>query len=542
MLYIITCTCGNRMEVTRDPRGHQGRCSKCLRSFVGDDSNVQCIPEGPVLHQNCQEQSRSRTDKEEPSLEAVSDTHPKETSSIAEQPPEAVRAEEDAKLGDHTAAPSQGDGLTGTVVALTKKRMYSLVVANGLAFLVAWTIGDFFGSFWPVGPAVYLVILYPAFFFLFGLGTWSTRQALGEHTAWAAEDERRHIIRERMGVTTGYDERSDANRYLGHAAGVVGGIGVRGYMAGGALLKWLRAQPVPEQAATHRKIGTILLFAPIVLLLPSLVTAMQNKQTGRRAHEWRQTGDRIIALYEDGEYPTCIEECTAIIEGGECPSEYVWHYYSRRALSRHRLGEYQGALDDYPVAVAKCPTVNDDLRGSMHLCMAECSAKLDRPAEAIAACTEIIDDLPNTALDYRISAYAQRAPLHRKLGDREAAVRDYTQAIDLTEKNFRREVETLNLPAVYRKFAWLLATAPEDRLRNGPRAIELAQRSLRLYKGDHQARYLEALAAAQAESGQVDQAVQTQQKALDGYTDEEARAACSKRLEAYMQGNAWREN
>jgi tetratricopeptide (TPR) repeat protein len=61
--------------------------------------------------------------------------------------------------------------------------------------------------------------------------------------------------------------------------------------------------------------------------------------------------------------------------------------------------------------------------------------------------------------------------------------------------------------------AWLLATAPDDMLRDGSQAVRLAERAADL-TGRREAGALDALAAAYAEAGLFDRAVETAQTAL----------------------------
>jgi tetratricopeptide (TPR) repeat protein len=63
------------------------------------------------------------------------------------------------------------------------------------------------------------------------------------------------------------------------------------------------------------------------------------------------------------------------------------------------------------------------------------------------------------------------------------------------------------------RLAWLLATHREERVRNGPRAVELARRACAL-AGNRDALLLNTLAAAYAETGQFEQATATAQQAL----------------------------
>ena len=62
--------------------------------------------------------------------------------------------------------------------------------------------------------------------------------------------------------------------------------------------------------------------------------------------------------------------------------------------------------------------------------------------------------------------------------------------------------------------AWVLATCPNPQVRNGPKAVELAQQADQLIAGKTPA-ILSTLAAAYAESGRFPEAVATAQRALD---------------------------
>jgi tetratricopeptide (TPR) repeat protein len=69
-----------------------------------------------------------------------------------------------------------------------------------------------------------------------------------------------------------------------------------------------------------------------------------------------------------------------------------------------------------------------------------------------------------------------------------------------------------NNASVLSQLAWVLATSPEAAVRNGARAVELAQRAVQL-RGGGNLNDLDALAAACAEAGRFDEAVATAQQA-----------------------------
>jgi tetratricopeptide (TPR) repeat protein len=64
------------------------------------------------------------------------------------------------------------------------------------------------------------------------------------------------------------------------------------------------------------------------------------------------------------------------------------------------------------------------------------------------------------------------------------------------------------------RLARLLAASPEERLRNGPAAVQFAERACRA-ASQQDPMMLDALAAAYAEAGRFDEAVATAQRAID---------------------------
>ena len=61
--------------------------------------------------------------------------------------------------------------------------------------------------------------------------------------------------------------------------------------------------------------------------------------------------------------------------------------------------------------------------------------------------------------------------------------------------------------------AWMLATSPDDGTRNGPEAVELAERACEATDHSHPG-YMDTLAAAYAETGQFEKAITTIQRAV----------------------------
>ena len=84
----------------------------------------------------------------------------------------------------------------------------------------------------------------------------------------------------------------------------------------------------------------------------------------------------------------------------------------------------------------------------------------------------------------------------------------------LAAKQFARAVEVSpDNPFLLNRLAWLLATSPEDEVRNGTRAVELAGRAV-LLTSRQDIMSLETLSAAYAEAGRFDEAVAAGREAL----------------------------
>src|SRR5262249_53959382 len=153
-----------------------------------------------------------------------------------------------------------------------------------------------------------------------------------------------------------------------------------------------------------------------------------------------------------------------------------------------------------------------------------------------------IEDLDEAIrLDPRFAdAYYQRGHVWMAKRDYDKAIRDYTEAIRLdsqdaiyyssrgyawaSKKDFDKAIqdytEAIRLAPqhsfAYSDLAWLLATCPEGKVRDGGRAIQLATRACEL-TGWQCGRELEVRAAAYAETGGVACAAVYQLLALNAY-------------------------
>jgi tetratricopeptide (TPR) repeat protein len=204
-------------------------------------------------------------------------------------------------------------------------------------------------------------------------------------------------------------------------------------------------------------------------------------------------------------------------------------------------------------AIAVCPSYIEARMKRMQIWLKR--KDLNQAMSEIAA---ILQYDPNN-----LSAHVSSAAIHEKRGEADAAIADCDKALSIdpqcafalkergdilmTQKKYSLALTDLNKAvklsptneSYQNSLAWVLATCAESKYRNGQRAVELAEKSVRTVRN---ANNLDTLATAYAEVGRFDDAVKTQQEVIKvaGKNHPEWEDF-NKRLDWYRQKKPWRQ-
>jgi tetratricopeptide (TPR) repeat protein len=286
----------------------------------------------------------------------------------------------------------------------------------------------------------------------------------------------------------------------------VGFIAVLGMLAGGALP--LRADDASDAVAkgnlayrNNRYEEAILDYSEALRLNPNDALTY---------------GTRGMAYAKKGFFTQAIEDFSNFIR---LNPEFVDGYLYRGSAYEAERNHDQ-AIADYNTALR----LNPDNAQAFAALAVTYEAKGDHP-KAIANCRRALQHNPNY-----VPFFYNRGNVDRRNGDYERAIADYSDAVQIRP----------DLAVAYNGLAWVLATAPQDNLRNGSKALEYAQKAYGLTQGKIAATF-ETLAAAAAETGDFTAAVTWETKYL-GTSLPPARAEAGKqRLGLYQRNLPYRE-
>ena len=192
-----------------------------------------------------------------------------------------------------------------------------------------------------------------------------------------------------------------------------------------------------------------------------------------------------------------------------------------RGLIAAERNDYPAAIRDFRKLVAQKP---DDAVIMAQLAMLYMAAK--QPRQAIRRFTRSIE------LDEKnFGSWRGRSDAEISIGDHKAARADLEKALELQPDD----------AGVLNNLAWLLATSPDDAIRDGKRAIELARKACEetQWKQPH---IISTLAAGYAETGDFAEARKFSKQAVESEgSSPEVKTQLQGELASYEAEKPWRE-
>jgi tetratricopeptide (TPR) repeat protein len=216
-----------------------------------------------------------------------------------------------------------------------------------------------------------------------------------------------------------------------------------------------------------------------------------------------------------GKYEEAIADFTRV---AEMNPEYSNAWFNLGEI-RSEMGDFKKAAADYSKAIELDP---QDAKAWVGRGVAR--LRLQLASEALQDLERALELAPDEA-----DSLAQRGDAHQCLGNWERAAEDFRRANDLDKQS----------AAAYRGAAWLMATCPEERFRKPELAIQAATRAIEL-AGSSDYRLLDTLAAAYANAGKFEEAVQTVEKAIHAVRDLQVADVLRRRLALYREKKPYR--
>jgi tetratricopeptide (TPR) repeat protein len=201
------------------------------------------------------------------------------------------------------------------------------------------------------------------------------------------------------------------------------------------------------------------------------------------------------------------------------------------ANAHHNLGNALaelGRLDEAVSEYRKALRIDPDL-AKAHYQLGTTLIDMGKPDDAITEFRRTLEIEPDD-----VDARYNLGVLLNRQGKTAEAVVQWREALRL------RPDDT----GILDELAWTLATCPEARVRNGPEAVDLARRAIKLSDGQS-AEMLGTLAAAYAETGRFTEAVQTADRALTlalAHGETKLADACRAQIKLYQSRQPYRES
>lgn len=229
---------------------------------------------------------------------------------------------------------------------------------------------------------------------------------------------------------------------------------------------------------------------------------------------WRALHNRGVTLAQSGQFAEAFDDICRVID---LKPDFA-KAYSNRATLYVQANDFENALADYDQALKL-----DAKLTPAHVGRGRVQHMQGRLHEALADLTAAVAVAPNDA-----EIVCSRADLLADLGRYGDALTDYARAIELNPK----------FEHAFRNGAWLLATCPDEGVRDAEGALDGAKAALGCGYGERHAA-LDTMAAALANAGRYKEALASIEQAI-AVAPDDLRPAYEARQTLYKQGQPFR--
>jgi tetratricopeptide (TPR) repeat protein len=283
--------------------------------------------------------------------------------------------------------------------------------------------------------------------------------------------------------------------------------------------KFKEADAVLAQAAKARpkSASPLIKKAQILAMTPDYPAALKALDDAAAI----QRNNPAIPIFRATIYQAMKEDAKALAEIDKLLADHpdLIIALRLRSLLLAGLGRFDEAISQQEELVKDQP---DDPEANTQLAMLYSAA--DKSAKAVELFNKVLKKTPDFWLAVR-----GRGDAYLSMGKHAEAIADFEKAYKANPKD----------SGLLNNFAWVLATSPDDKLRNGKRALEMATEACKLtdYKAPH---ILSTLGAACAETGDFETAKKWSKKAIE-IAKADQRDALTKELESYQAKKPIRE-
>lgn len=221
--------------------------------------------------------------------------------------------------------------------------------------------------------------------------------------------------------------------------------------------------------------------------------------------------------------------CSLTIQLHAATDEELYNKYWAEGDRYSEEGKWDKAAASFTKAIKYYPALPANYGSYVN--RANAYSMLGKLDLALKDYNKVLDAFPDKSAKQLGEVYYNRGAAYHRNKKPALAIPDYEKAIAIDSE----------IKSVHNKLAWLLATCADAKIRDGAKAVKHARIACE-QTGHKNPSYLDTLAAAYAESGDFENAILTQKKAIDLETNVEDKADLGTRLVLYEQKKAYHKD